>query len=458
MVDGLPKGEIASFKVFDDVDALFNPNKSFMEPIALEFEKYIKEFAKAKGSQPFAKLNEWLKVNAPCLEFTPSTAPKSILDIASILTVLGLCTNDWQPSLVEFDDEHKMNVPSVLEHVLIPKLCSSGSGAPSGYAPSTSEGAMQAMMEKFQSSILQQVSEIVAKSCAGGVEKANSSANGAAQVGSSSSVTFGSTHAGPNVHADPSVNAIPPHHGSGNVADVNPSVVNAVLEALKSTTATAHATQRALQMPGIDAADEEEDMAKPLDSKAMMFRPMEWFARVNEGENDELHRHMLMQNLRTRFHTTIPKLNHQLDHLLGVADLLLQDNLESALDLICDRMHFLLHSEHKCLEEAVSYYEELRGDNDKTKKYRQAAITAAMKTKDRQRGRSGLSHDEHNWFNRQRGPRGRTDERRGQPQHRANSAQPQQPSNPFVESFPNDQGGGAGAGGRRSRRRRRGGR
>ena len=55
-------------------------------------------------------------------------------------------------------------------------------------------------------------------------------------------------------------------------------------------------------------------------------RPKEWFDRCDS----ELHRHMLMSNLRSRYKTSVNKLNHQLSHLIDVVDLLLQDELEGA--------------------------------------------------------------------------------------------------------------------------------
>ena len=71
---------------------------------------------------------------------------------------------------------------------------------------------------------------------------------------------------------------------------------------------------------------------------------------------------MLMTNLRTRYKTTINKLNHQLTHLVDVVDLLLQDDMEGALDLINDRMHFLLRCETHSLDDAVSFYKTLSAE------------------------------------------------------------------------------------------------
>ena len=159
-----------------------------------------------------------------------------------------------------------------------------------------------------------------------------------------------------------------------------------------------------------------------------------------------------MTNLKNRFHTSVRKLNHQITHLLQVVDFLLQEDLDSAYDIINDRLHFLQKCEHKSLEEAAIYYEELRGDTDKDHKFRNAEVTAAMKVKRPQgRGAGGgrFTTEEHNWFNNRRG---QSQETSDQSRQRAHSITPTSSStNPFV-----DQGGGHGqggaGGGRRSRR------
>jgi len=285
----------------------------------------------------------------------------------------------------------------------------------------------------------------------GNVVDPHGSAHGSANVAHGSANAAGASN--PAGHGDRAIAfSSPPARQPPPVPAVSAEAtsLNTILEAIRSTS-NVQATQRALMSPGLDAPDETEARQRPLDSTAIMYRPREWHGRAC----DEIHRQLLMQNLRSRFKTGVKKINYQLDHLLQVIDFLLQEDLESAYDIINDRMLFLLKCEFKSLEEAAIYYDELRANTDKDTKHRDAEVQAALKARGRQGGRGNgrFTADEHDFF--QRRGRGRSRDRRDPPP-RAQSAH-----NPFVEQ--NHQGGdqsqGGGTGGRRSRRqwRRRGG-
>ena len=152
---------------------------------------------------------------------------------------------------------------------------------------------------------------------------------------------------------------------------------------------------------------------------------------------------MLMHNLRNAFTTKIPKLNYQLTFALQVIDLLLQEDLQKAYTLLCDRCHFLIHSSTHTLQEAVHFYEQLRGDQ-RPQKYKNAEISTQLQ---KAKGKGGYSTSEQRWAH------------SGGNQARDQGATSSAAStNPFDESNTTgqSQGGGGARRGRPWRRRGRG--
>ena len=481
MFKKLPLMKLEDFTNYNDFDILYRENKHLFKTIAEKWGPKIDKLG--KNAQPYGTMKEWFKSQVPSLVLEAGQSIRSLVDCCKYVSIMCLCATDWEPEPLRFSTGkeimvHKMLVEEILPDVVAPSslpiLKESGGIAmekPLPPGPPSLEDRMLKMEQMLAQIAANTGNNVCDNDQRRPIGDGNESGSGAYPTGNayaagqSNAVGIGA-RAMPIVNANQAGESNVVGNGARAISFSSPpprpppplptgssetTSLNAILEAIRSTS-NVQATQRALLSPGLDAPEEADPRPRPLDSNAMIYRPREWHARAV----DEVHRQLLMQNLRSRFRTGVKKINYQLEHLLQVVDFLLQEDLEGAYDIINDRMLFLLKCEYKSLEEAAIYYDELRANTDKDTKHRDAEVQAALKVRGKQGARGGgrFTADEHDFFRR---GRGRSRDRRDPPQ-RAHSTPA---ANPFVEQ--SQQGGeqsqGGGTGGRRSRRqwRRRGG-
>ena len=119
-----------------------------------------------------------------------------------------------------------------------------------------------------------------------------------------------------------------------------------------------------------------EDDNVPLDDPAIIFRSDLWHEKVNTN----MDRWMLLKSLKEECYTQVPKLNYQIDIHIKVIDMLLQERLDDAYALLCDRIQFLRYQANHSLDEAIHFWEQLRAI-DKPQKYKAADIAALLMSK-----------------------------------------------------------------------------
>ena len=145
------------------------------------------------------------------------------------------------------------------------------------------------------------------------------------------------------------------------------------------------------------------------------------------GAESPANRHILMTRLHSLFSGSQNKLNHQKDILLELLDLIIQDDLEATVKLICDRLHFLKFLDQHTLQQAVHYWSQLRGENRPTR-FKAAECSTQLLAASHSVNLRQAQHYTHQ-------------------QGLAMKDESQTPQ----EYYPNDQGGGlAGGGGRRA--------
>jgi len=173
-------------------------------------------------------------------------------------------------------------------------------------------------------------------------------------------------------------------HTGGN-ASTTPTSIPAVLNqhiqaAIKAampaaTGARSNATvANAVSNPAIMPPNDDDNI--PLDDPAIIFRSDLWHEKVNSNVD----RWMLLKSLKEECYTQVPKLNYQIEIHIKVIDMLLQERLDDAYALLCDRIQFLRYQANHSLEEAIHFWEQLRAI-DKPQKYKAADIAALLMSK-----------------------------------------------------------------------------
>ena len=137
------------------------------------------------------------------------------------------------------------------------------------------------------------------------------------------------------------------------------------IAALHSPSGPAAARPHTLaDMLAMDATVPPGDSPITISHPQLHFHHDKWYPL---GSESSANRHILMTRLQSLFNSSQSKLNHQKDILLELLDLLIQDDLEATVKLICDRLHFLKFLDTHSLNQAVHYWQQLRGENRPTR-------------------------------------------------------------------------------------------